>query len=706
MAYTSYDKLSTMKIYNPVNYLFIKDFEYNLLEKPAYAIYIEYNDKLYGVVTVDDIEKAWKDCKDKVKINKKYKKLKKNELYKALVEFHDNKKINTIAVVDDDNNLIGEFSRWNEEVYSFYSDPLYELCFYSIYTQSFKGYDVILVETDNINGWEKTRFEEFKSYFQNNNIKYRVVNKYEIHKNVINNDYPIILFATENELRGLKAAYCFIYNNYTIYNNIFLSTYTTLLENKAIKKWKIFGEYYQYFHYLQNNGVHVYTLNPFGNLQYYFDLVKNVYEKNDGLGRHYLDFTSIIYRSFKKDLFQDLYSEEEIKELINNHHPSCIKNGIYQLKDTQSKFYNVKNGCRVTTDQKENESQEIFFFGPCIAIGLIVEDKNTIESLLQKKLNELGYNIKVSNYGVFTDALFNLYKIEKTKIKKNDIVIYCTYDDVINGIPTISIYDIFDKYKTDKRWFIDSCFHTNHLANKDVSEGIYDYIKNDLTTKKTKNTNKIIKYGGQIPQANAYLYTYFRYFDKSKYKNIGSIIMNCNPFTNGHKYLIEKALKQVDYLIIFVVEEDKSIIPFDLRYSMVREAANSYKNVYVVPSGNIILSNTTFPEYFVKIYDEDIVKNIEFDITMFAKYIANPLGINYRFVGEEKEDKVTREYNKQMKKILPKYGIKLVEIPRTANDNGDIISATKVRKLIENNDIEKLKEYVPKHTIDYLYWKM
>ena len=37
-------------------------------------------------------------------------------------------------------------------------------------------------------------------------------------------------------------------------------------------------------------------------------------------------------------------------------------------------------------------------------------------SAFSKKLNDLGYNIKVSNYGVFTDGLFNLYKIEQTKI--------------------------------------------------------------------------------------------------------------------------------------------------------------------------------------------------------------------------------------------------------------------------------------------------
>ena len=37
--------------------------------------------------------------------------------------------------------------------------------------------------------------------------------------------------------------------------------------------------------------------------------------------------------------------------------------------------------------------------------------------------------------------------------------------------------------------------------------------------------------------------------------------MNCNPFTLGHKYIVEKAARENDNVIIFVVEEDKSSFP-------------------------------------------------------------------------------------------------------------------------------------------------
>ncbi|EFA28598.1 ABC transporter, ATP-binding protein, partial [Haemophilus influenzae HK1212] len=38
----------------------------------------------------------------------------------------------------------------------------------------------------------------------------------------------------------------------------------------------------------------------------------------------------------------------------------------------------------------------------------------------------------------------------------------------------------------------------------------------------------------------------------------GSIVMNANPFTLGHRYLIEQALQQCDHLHLFIVGEDAS----------------------------------------------------------------------------------------------------------------------------------------------------
>jgi citrate lyase synthetase len=164
------------------------------------------------------------------------------------------------------------------------------------------------------------------------------------------------------------------------------------------------------------------------------------------------------------------------------------------------------------------------------------------------------------------------------------------------------------------------------------------------------------------------------------------------------------ACEVVDYLIIFVVEESRSLFSFQERFAMVREGTRDLENVTVVPSGNFILSQLTFPEYFVKIEDEDLTDNAEYDITLFAEAIAPKLHITYRFVGEEREDEVTAAYNSAMKKILPEHGIQLVEIHRKKVADGDdtAISASLVRKRLEQESPEELRDLLPESTVRVL----
>ena len=198
-----------------------------------------------------------------------------------------------------------------------------------------------------------------------------------------------------------------------------------------------------------------------------------------------------------------------------------------------------------------------------------------------------------------------------------------------------------------------------------------------------------------------YIDWYFKKSDFSRFNKIGSIVMNSNPFTYGHRYLIEQALEQVDFLVIFVVEEDGSLFSFDERFAMVCEGVVDINNVMVVPSGSFILSKTTFPEYFIKSTDKFLVENVENDIKIFAKYIAHYINISYRFVGEEPEDTVTAVYNKAMRKILPENGIEFVEIPRKKQD-GRYISASAVRKSLEEYDLQSLRKLVPRSTMELL----
>ena len=177
----------------------------------------------------------------------------------------------------------------------------------------------------------------------------------------------------------------------------------------------------------------------------------------------------------------------------------------------------------------------------------------------------------------------------------------------------------------------------------------------------------------------------------------GAIVMNCNPFTLGHRYLIKTAASMVDHLYVFVVSEDRSRFSFEDRFEMVRRGTFDVENLSLLPSGDYMISQATFPTYFIKDTADAESIYAELDLTLFASRIAPALGITKRFVGTEPYCKLTRSYNEVMKELLPKDGIEVVEIERLGG-----ISASRVREALDIGDIPALDELVPATTEEYL----
>lgn len=185
-------------------------------------------------------------------------------------------------------------------------------------------------------------------------------------------------------------------------------------------------------------------------------------------------------------------------------------------------------------------------------------------------------------------------------------------------------------------------------------------------------------------------------------KRAGAIVMNCNPFTNGHRYLIEKAAALSEKLYIFVVQEDQSDFLFADRFRLVQENAKDLPGVTVLPSGQFIISSFTFPGYFAKKGAlEGAEPDTRMDLLLFALCIAPPLNIKTRFVGEEPYCATTRSYNRQMKEILPEYGVEVVEVPRI-NVDGEAVSASRVRQLLAQGRFQELEKLVPAQTFQFL----
>ncbi|EHT01276.1 MULTISPECIES: [citrate (pro-3S)-lyase] ligase [Klebsiella] len=191
--------------------------------------------------------------------------------------------------------------------------------------------------------------------------------------------------------------------------------------------------------------------------------------------------------------------------------------------------------------------------------------------------------------------------------------------------------------------------------------------------------------------------------------NIGGIVMNANPFTLGHQYLIEQAAKACDWLHVFVVEEDLSTFSFRQRFAMVQEGSRHLPNITVHPGSKYIISRGTFPGYFLK--EKQIINEVyaAIDLLMFRRYIAPALNINQRFVGTEPICKVTAQYNDAMhhwledEMTIPAASIKVNEIQRMTDMNNLPISASAVRKLLSHEDMHAVESMVPATTMPYLY---
>jgi len=188
---------------------------------------------------------------------------------------------------------------------------------------------------------------------------------------------------------------------------------------------------------------------------------------------------------------------------------------------------------------------------------------------------------------------------------------------------------------------------------------------------------------------------------KKEDESIAALVMNCNPFTNGHRHVIEHASKENDVVHVFVVEEDRSDFSFSDRLSLVKQGTADLKNVVVHSGGTYIISAATFPSYFLKDAGKVIAAHAALDLRIFGHYIAPALGITTRYVGEEPHCQVTATYNRLMSDILPEYSIEKKEIPRLEVDERPV-SASYVRKLLAEGNFEGIKVLVPKTTYDYL----
>lgn len=173
--------------------------------------------------------------------------------------------------------------------------------------------------------------------------------------------------------------------------------------------------------------------------------------------------------------------------------------------------------------------------------------------------------------------------------------------------------------------------------------------------------------------------------------------MNCNPFTLGHRYLIEQAAKQVERLYVMVVREDCSLFAYTERKAMVEQGVADIENVSVIDGSDYAISRATFPTYFLKRLDDAADTQMLLDLDLFRRHIAPALGATVRFVGTEPTDQLTRRYNQLMHEAL-----KDVRETARLEKDGYAVSASRVRKAMEEGDMNTIRQLVPPTTLPYI----
>ena len=175
----------------------------------------------------------------------------------------------------------------------------------------------------------------------------------------------------------------------------------------------------------------------------------------------------------------------------------------------------------------------------------------------------------------------------------------------------------------------------------------------------------------------------------------GVIVMNANPFTLGHKYLIE----QSSPVVVIPVKEDVSRFPYSERLAMIRSGCDGVADV--VEGSDYQISAATFPTYFLKNLSDAAETQMRLDIDLFGRHIAPALGARVRYVGSEPADPLTARYNALMKELLPASGVDVVEIPRLTDAEGPV-TATRVRALLDEGRFKAASALTPASTWPYL----
>ena len=664
-----------------------------LCEKPCNLVFVEVREKLYGIVSRGDVSRAKKAGSDIIPVNCDYSFIVGKQFMTAREIFREKKTIQEIPVVDREGRLTGMCSRTDDLLYLDYleySDPWKNNRYIRPFLEQLEA--AVFVRAPKGDTRRERVIDQWIGEFTKCGVRCELIDFAELPEK--QDEDTVILVVDEEIDKGgyfvLESLDGSVYRSDHVHT---FRTYERLMSDPA---------YDELIQKLADFGIKIYQL-------YYSEDENTEGRKRlwEGM-RRWLEqpearnvnphVTPSSAQGFYGELNQGTYAAE-----VGKLYFDLESNNVYtRLKDIQSRYLNIVNGERVTIGQPAEADRTIWFFGPCIIIGGFVEDQYTIESILQKKLNENGYSCKVVNCGCHETPYQEMIRITSTPMKPGDVVVMFVDNRPVAGTESVDMVEILDKNNAPAEWLLDNPAHCNHKANALYANELYERMQREgVLGAEVQQTERPSMLTLDLAVNTLHLDLRYNAFHPRKDETVGFIGMHGNPFTYGHRYLIETASKQVDWLVCHVIEDELGTFSYAERFAMTIEGTRDLPNIKVDGSGPFQATRNVFEEYFVKVEPTDIQKSATLDTLIFAEIIAKRLGITCRFVGEEKHNPKMQYFNELLKEILPRYGIHVVEIPRIQAGE-EPISASVARNAAVAGDIKKLLQNVPETTLSFM----
>ena len=679
MDYYKRDQLPIIAFDEKPEFLDRESIRRALAEKPFNIVLVEVRDKLYGIVSFGDVIRAGDGT---IPVNRNFTALKGKQFMKAREIFRERRNIQEIPVTDEENRLLGACSRNDDLLYLEYYRPWEGNRYARPFLSKWKTLRIVRTPKGDIRRQKIVDrwIEEFKKF----DVSCELIDFGDI-PDLQEENIPILLVDEEQSLGTKLIVECL---DGKPFRTDVAFTFRHFERKAAELGFDALVEK------LANSGVKIYNMlfTEDESTEGRRRLWKSMRRWRKKTGKPYV--TPDAAQGFYEELNVGNYAAEVGRLTLH-----VEANNVYsRLKDVQSRYLNVVNGERVTIGQPSEAERTIWFFGPCLMIGNYVEDKHTIESFLQERLNREGYSCKVVNCGCHETPYQEMIHITSTPMKPGDVVVFHVNNRPFASVESIDLTEILDRNNVPEEWLLDMPAHCNHKVNQIYANELFDRMVRDVAL-----TGKASRKEDQSPLAcdlavNAlFLDLYFDGYQPEKGKRIGGIALHGNPFTLGHRYLIEYASKHADRAFALLTEDEAGLLSFAERYAMAIEDTKHLPNVMIVPGGPFSGTRNVFAVYFVKVDPATMREGTRAGFRIFGEVIAKRLGINCRFIGDERHSPQMQVHNDLLREMMPEYGIEVVEIPR-AQANGGSISASRSRRAAVEGDKETLLANVSEST--------